>query len=140
MIRYEIEVALIEGSIEVEDLPECWNKKMEEYLGITPDNDSVGVLQDVHWSHGLFGYFPTYALGSAYAAQFASFMDRDIDLKDAVKKGEFKTPLTWLNNNIHTYGSLLTPDEICQKSTGKLLDPEYYCDYLEKKYSQIYNL
>ena len=77
MVRYETEIALINGTLEVDDLPEFWNKKMEEYLGIVPPNNSMGVLQDVHWSHGLFGYFPTYALGSAYAAQFAYYMNRN---------------------------------------------------------------
>lgn len=140
MIRFEIEVALIEGSINVEDLPEVWNKKMNEYLGIVPENNSVGVLQDVHWSHGLLGYFPTYALGSAYAAQFANKMENEFGLTNCISNGDFKTPLEWLNKNVHTYGSLLNPDEISMKSTGELLNPEYFCDYLEKKYSEIYGL
>ncbi len=140
MLRYEVEVALIEGVIEVDDLPEFWNKKMEEYFGIVPENSSMGVLQDVHWSHGLFGYFPTYALGSAYAAQFAKTMDSDIDLKEVIKNRDFKSPLLWLNKNVHQYGSLLTPDEISKKSTGELLNPEYFCDYLEKKYKAIYEI
>jgi len=140
MVRYEIEVALIEGSIEVDDLPEYWNKKMEEYLGIVPPNNRLGVLQDVHWSHGLFGYFPTYALGSAYAAQFANKMEKDIKLKETLLKSDFKTPLEWLNKNVHQFGSLLTPDEISLKSTNELLNPNYFCEYLENKYSKIYNL
>lgn len=131
MVRYEIELALIEERLEVEDLPEYWNNKMFEYLGITPPNNSMGVLQDVHWSHGLFGYFPTYALGSAYAAQFSHYMNEE---------KEPKKVLEWLNKNIHTYGSLLTPDEISLKSCGELLNPEYFCSYLEKKFTNLYNL
>ncbi len=140
MVRYEIELALIEGSIEVEDLPEVWNKKMEKYLGITPVNDTVGVLQDVHWSHGLFGYFPTYALGSAYAAQFAHFMEKEVHTKDCIIKSDFQTPLSWLTKNVHTHGALLTPDEIIKKATDEQLNAEYFCSYLEKKYKEIYSL
>lgn len=140
MLRYEIEVALLEGAIEVEDLPSFWNKKMEEYLGIIPENNAVGVLQDIHWSYGELGYFPTYALGSAYAAQFAYFMDKEINYKEKIINADFKTPLEWLNKNIHTHGALLSPDEICMKATGELLNPDYFCTYLENKYREIYNI
>lgn len=140
MIRYEVEVALIEGSLEVDDLPEFWNKKMEDYLGITPENCAMGVLQDVHWSHGLFGYFPTYALGSAYAAQFAHYMSEDADYLKQIRTGEMSGVLDWLKEKVHVHGSLLTPDEVSSFATGEFLNPEYYCDYLEKKYREIYKI
>ncbi len=140
MVRYETEIALINGTLEVDDLPEFWNKKMEEYLGIVPPNNSMGVLQDVHWSHGLFGYFPTYALGSAYAAQFAYYMNREINLYDSIIKGDMEKPLKWLNEKIHKHGSLLSPDEISISSCNELLNPEYFCKYLEDKYNKIYQI
>lgn len=140
MVRYEIEVALLEGSIKVDDLPEVWNKKMEEYLGITPDRDSLGVLQDVHWSFGLFGYFPTYAIGSAYAAQFFNRIEKDMDIKSILKKGEMDAPLNWLREKVHKFGSLLNPDEVSIKATNEILNPDYFCDYLEEKFSEIYSL
>lgn len=140
MIRYEIEVALLEGTIDVDDLPSVWNKKMEEYLGIIPETDSLGVLQDVHWSFGLFGYFPTYAIGSAYAAQFFYKIEKEMDINCILRKGEMDTPLNWLRENIHNFGSLLNPDEISLKATDEILNPDYFCDYLEDKFSKIYNL
>lgn len=140
MVRYEIEKALIEGEIEVDNLPEIWNKKMEEYLGIVPENDSIGVLQDVHWSFGLFGYFPTYALGSAYAAQIFNSLTKDMDINTALENGDMVKPLKWLTEKVHKFGSLLTPDEISLNATGELLNADYFCDYLEDKFLKIYNL
>lgn len=140
MVRYEIEKSLIEGDIEVEDLPQVWNKKMEEYLGIVPENDAMGVLQDVHWSFGLFGYFPTYALGSAYAAQIFKSLEKDVEIDKALEVGDMEKPLIWLADKIHKYGSLLTPDEVSLKSTGELLNADYFCDYLEEKFLKVYGL
>ncbi|MFO7637244.1 MAG: carboxypeptidase M32 [Clostridia bacterium] len=140
MLRYELELGLIDGSIQVDDLPRVWNEKMQAYLGITPESDARGVLQDVHWSDGLFGYFPTYALGSAYAAQLAHFMSKEIDLEDCLSRGDFKPLTQWLNENVHVHGSLKKPTELIEMITGEPLNPNYYCDYLEKKYSAIYGL
>jgi carboxypeptidase Taq len=140
MLRYEIEQGLIDGSIRVCDLPEVWNAKMESYLGIKPPNDAMGVLQDVHWSAGLFGYFPSYALGNAYAAQIERALRREIDVDGCLGRGDF-TPLTgWLSQKIHHFGTLKNPMEIMVEVTGEPLNPQYYCDYLEKKYTRIYDL
>lgn len=140
MVRYEIEKMLIEGKIEVKDLPKIWNQKMEEYLGVKPPNDKMGVLQDVHWSDGLFGYFPSYALGNAYAAQFEYTMRKSLDIDKLLINGEFDKILEWLRENIHKHGSLKKPNEIIKDVTGEELNPKYFTQYLEDKYSRLYNL
>ncbi|MCT4688369.1 carboxypeptidase M32 [Vallitalea sp.] len=140
MIRYEIEKLLFENKILVSDLPEIWNKKYKEYMGLTPQNDADGILQDVHWSEGLFGYFPSYALGNAYASQFANKMKETIDFEKDLKQGNLENIREWLKENIHKYGKLLTPSEIIENATGEPLNAKYYIDYLEDKYSKIYDL
>lgn len=140
MLRYEIELGLIDGSIKVEDLPKVWNQKVKDYLGIIPPDDSKGVLQDVHWSEGLFGYFPTYALGSAYAAQLAHYMSKEIDVEGCLKAGNFKPLTQWLNKKVHQYGALKKPNELIEMITGERLNSKYYCDYLEAKYTKLYGL
>lgn len=140
MIRYEIEKLLLENKVLVKDLPALWNKKYEEYMGLVPENDAQGVLQDVHWSEGLFGYFPSYALGSAYASQFVHAMRKEFDLSEDLKKGDFSRINLWLKDHIHKHGCLLNPSEIIEKATGESFNPKYYTDYLEKKYSEIYKL
>lgn len=140
MLRYEIEKGLMEKTIKVSDLPELWNRKMEEYLGITPPNDGVGVLQDTHWSCGLFGYFPTYALGNAYAAQVLQAMNKDLDVEGALKKGDFNSLKGWLGERIHKYGSVKTPDELMVIATGETLNPDYYVKYLQDKFTALYDL
>ena len=140
MIRYEIELGLIDGTIEVKNLPQVWNKRVEDYLGIIPKNDAEGVLQDVHWSEGLFGYFPTYALGSAYAAQLAYYMKKDIDVDKCLSEGNFEPLTNWLKEKVHQYGSLKKPNELIELITGERLNSKYYCDYLEEKYSKIYKI
>ncbi len=140
MVRYEIEKMLIEGKIEVKDLPGIWNEKIEEYLGITPPNDKVGVLQDVHWSDGLFGYFPSYALGNAYAAQFEHTMRKSLDIDKLLLEGQFDKVLEWLRENIHKHGSMKKPNEILKKVTDEELNPVYFIKYLEKKYEKLYNV
>lgn len=140
MMRYEIELGLIDGSIKVEDLPQVWNQKVKDYLGIEPPNDAKGVLQDVHWSEALFGYFPTYALGSAYAAQLAHYMSKEIDLDGCLSRGDFEPLTKWLNEKVHQYGALIKPNALIQQITGESLNSKYYCDYLEAKYSALYGL
>jgi carboxypeptidase Taq len=141
MLRYEIEKGLLEGTIEVKDLPEIWNEKMTEYLGVRPSNDQEGVLQDVHWSIGYFGYFPTYALGAMYAAQFKNAMINDIPhFDELVAKNEFDEILEWLKENIHQHGQTKTPKEFLKDVTGEELNVQYYIDYLESKFSSLYNL
>lgn len=138
MIRYEIERKLFSNEIEVEDLPEVWNQKMMEYLGIKPKNNAEGVLQDVHWSAGLFGYFPTYALGSAYAAQFLNTMKQELDLDELVKSNNIKAVNEWLKDKIHQFGQSKTPAELLLDVTGEPFNPMYYVNYLKEKYSALY--
>ena len=140
MVRYEIERMLFNGEVEVRDLPALWNKKYEEYLGITPPTDSLGVLQDIHWSWGYFGYFPTYSLGSAYAAQFLSYIRKEMDFDGLVGKGNFAAITKWLNEKIHTHGSKFTATQLMEKMGGEQLNADYYCDYLQSKFEKVYGL
>lgn len=134
-IRFEIEEMLLNGKIKVNDLPSVWNEKMKKYLGITPKSDSEGVLQDVHWSHNSFGYFPTYTLGNLYAAQWRSVMLKEIkNFKSLVKKGDFEPILDWLRKNIHVFGKTYYPDELSVRVSGEVLNPQYFLDYLKEKY------
>lgn len=139
-LRFEIEEGLLNNEIKVEELPKVWNTRMKKYLGVTPKNDSEGVLQDVHWSYGSFGYFPTYTLGNLYSAQFAWAMGKELDTKKLIKDGNFGSILSWQRENIHKHGSLYRPKELIKKVTGKSLSANYFIDYLSKKYANIYNL
>ncbi|WP_223066285.1 carboxypeptidase M32 [Paenibacillus caui] len=141
IIRYEIEKQLFDEGLSVKDLPRVWNEKYEQYLGIVPPNDGVGVLQDVHWSGGGFGYFPSYSLGNMYAAQFAFAIKKEIpEFDELVSKGEFAKIREWLIAKIYRYGKSRKPAELIKEITGEELNPDYLADYLEKKYKAIYNL
>jgi len=140
IVRYEIEKALIAKEITVDELPAIWNKKYQEYLGITPPTDSDGVLQDVHWCWGLFGYFPTYALGSAFAAQLFEYMQKEMDVNELIRKGEFATITNWLTEKIHKYGATYTPEELMTKVFGEGLDASHYAKYLKDKFTSLYNI
>ncbi|HHW38573.1 MAG TPA: carboxypeptidase M32 [Bacillales bacterium] len=141
MVRYEIEKGLFNDEIEVKDLPVIWNQKMEEYLGVTPKHDGEGVLQDVHWAGGSFGYFPSYALGYIYAAQFRAALLKDLpNVSDLLKDGNLAPIKEWLGENIHQYGKLKKPLEIIKDVTGEGLNPNYLIQYLEEKYTKIYDL
>ena len=141
VIRYELEKALMEGKLKVKDLPKAWNKKYEEYLGVKPRNDKEGVLQDVHWSHGSIGYFPTYVLGTIYAAMLFNQMQKeDKNLKKNIQKGNFKPILGWLRKNIHSKGATMMTKDIIKKCCKKDLDPDDFVTYLKGKYSKIYKL
>ncbi|WP_042346485.1 carboxypeptidase M32 [Bacillus massiliigorillae] len=141
MVRYEIEKALFNGEIEVGQLPQIWNEKYKEYLGIEPSNDGEGVLQDVHWAGGSFGYFPSYALGYMYASQFKHAMLQDFPNFDEILESGDITPIkSWLNEKIHQYGKLKDPLELVHDITGEGLNVQYLIDYLKKKYSAIYQL
>lgn len=141
MIRYEIEKGLIGGQLRVADLPEIWREKMRDYLGITPDNDADGVLQDVHWSDGSFGYFPTYALGNIYAAQFRHALSVAIpDYMEQVREGNLGAIKHWLNVNIHQYGRMLKPAEIVRQVTGESIESSYLVAYLKEKAKAIYGV
>ena len=140
-IRYELEKKLIEGSINTKDIPAFWNEHYKKYMGVSPDSDLKGCLQDIHWSHGSFGYFPTYSLGSFYAAQFFSFAKKNIaGLDDELEHGKTESLLTWLRENIHRHGRKYTSEELCTKITGKPLDIKEFLDYLLHKYTKIYIL
>lgn len=140
ILRFELEKALIEGEIEARELPRIWKKKMKEYLGVDPLTDREGVLQDVHWSAGLFGYFPTYALGNLYAAQFFAAAKKQIpDLEKQFTRGQFKKFHAWLKENIHIHGKLYSADQLCRKVSGEKLDPSYFTRYLTQKYSILQN-
>ena len=141
MLRLELEIALMEGKLEVKDLPEAWNSRMHEYLGITPPDDRDGVLQDVHWSSGLIGYFSTYALGNLISVQLWEQIQRDIpDLQDQIRQAEFSGLLNWLRKNIHVHGAKFEPQEMVQRVTGSKIDPAPYMRYLKGKYGDIYGL
>lgn len=141
LIRFEIEKALIEKKIEVKDLPAYWNARYKEYLGIDVPSDDKGVLQDIHWSHGSFGYFPTYSLGSFYAAQFFAKAQQDIPgLEGQIASGNMASLLKWLRENIHRHGKFYSADELCEKVTGEKLNFKHFMDYARKKYSALYGL
>ena len=140
MLRYEIEKELVEGKIKVSDLPKIWNERMEKYLGIVPSTDADGVLQDVHWSAGLFGYFPSYALGSANASQIMNTMKTKLNVEDILKKGELNLIKDYLGEHIHKYGRLKDPKELMVIATGEEPNSKYYVDYLLEKYSKLYKI
>jgi carboxypeptidase Taq len=141
MLRLELEIAMVEGKIAIKDLPGIWNQKMKEYLGVTPPNDALGVLQDIHWSYGSIGYFSTYALGNLVSAQLWEQINKDIkDLDEQIRKGNFDALLGWLRFNIHRHGRKYDPQALIQKVTGSKITSEPYVRYLEMKYSDIYGL
>ena len=140
MVRYEIEKQLIGGTLEVKDIPAEWNRLYKEYLGVDVPNNAKGCLQDSHWSGGMFGYFPSYALGSAYGAQMLSVMEKELgDVWADVAKGDLSRITGWLKENIHQHASMYRPMELFEKVCGKF-DAQYYVDYLTKKYTALYNL
>lgn len=139
LVRFEIEKALIEGTVPVREVRDFWNDKYKEYLNIDVPSDAKGVLQDVHWSHGSFGYFPTYSLGSFYAAQFFQQAEKDIpQLEQQISEGNLLPLLQWLRTHIHQYGRLYSAEELCRRITGEKLNFKYFMDYARKKYSAIY--
>lgn len=141
MIRYEIEKGLFNGDLKVEDLPEIWNSKYEEYLGVRPSTNAEGILQDVHWAGASFGYFPSYALGYIYASQFKAAMLKDIPQFDSLlEQGNLAPIKEWLTQNVHQYGALKKPLDILKAATGEGLNGKYLADYLEEKYTKIYKL
>lgn len=135
MIRYELEKEFLGGNMPAKDLEEAWNEKYEEYLGIRPQKPSEGVLQDMHWLYAYFGYFPTYALGSAMAAQFAHTMEEKIDVPALLKAHRFTAITDWLKENVHHFGGFIEAEEVLLRATGHSFDPKYYIEYLENKYT-----
>ncbi|MDD4065803.1 MAG: carboxypeptidase M32, partial [Bacilli bacterium] len=140
MVRYELEKDLMSGKLKVKDIPTAWNKKYQEYLGITPPTDTLGCLQDTHWYGGSIGYFFSYALGNAYSGQILHAMQQDINIDEELKKGNLKVIKDWLYEHVHQYGALYAPQELIKLATKEEFTPKYYCDYLEKKFKIIYQL
>ncbi|MGN7721133.1 carboxypeptidase M32 [Chitinophaga sp. 22620] len=141
MIRYEIEKELIAGNLKTGDLRDVWNKYYEDFLQVSVPDDLHGILQDIHWSHGSFGYFPTYSLGSFYAAQLYAAAKKQVPgLENDIASGVYDQLLHWLRENIHRHGRFWTSNELCEKVTGEKLDFRYFLEYATEKYSGIYNL
>lgn len=138
VLRFELEQQLIAGKLAVHDLPDAWNSLFEKLLGLSVPDDAHGCLQDVHWSAGLFGYFPTYALGNLYAAQLYHRAERDIpDLESLIRRGEFRPLLEWLKTAVHGHGKRYRADELIQRVTGESLKADYFVAYLRDKYSRL---
>lgn len=140
LIRYEIEKDIFNNKIDLNNLDKIWNEKYYKYLGVKPDNDSEGILQDIHWSDASFGYFPTYALGSAIGAQLFYKMNKDLNVDELLENNKFKVITDYLKDNLQQYGALYNYDELLLKATGKRFDPNYYIKYLKNKYSKLYNI
>lgn len=141
ILRFEIERQLIHGDIDVADVPQIWNDKMKEYLGIRPETDSVGCLQDIHWAHGNFGYFPTYSLGSVLAAQlYAAATDAIPDIEERTENGEFDALHDWLTENVHQHGQRYTTPDLVREATGEEYTADYFLEYVEEKYGELYDL
>ena len=122
-------------------VPEAWNDKYEEYLGIRPETDAEGCLQDIHWSHGSFGYFPTYSLGSVLAAQLYANAEDDIDgLEGTIREGEFEPLHEWLTENVHRHGAKYTTPDLIEEATGEAFTADYFLDYVAEKYDELYEL
>ena len=140
MIRYELEKRLFDGDLEAKDLPKEWNRMYKEYLGIDVPDDRRGVLQDSHWASGLFGYFPSYALGSAFGAQLIKRMEREFDVWSSVRAGDLKPIVAWLTEHIYRFGSIKEPTQLMEEAFGAPFDPTYYTDYLTAKFTKLYHL
>ncbi len=140
-VRFELEKALVTGELDVADVPEAWNAKYEEYLGITPPDDALGCLQDVHWSHATIGYFPTYTLGNLMSAQIFKQASEDLSgLESMFAKGEFTPLLDWLRDKVHSHGSKFTAPELLKREFDQSLSAQPLLDYLRTKYTEVYNL
>ena len=141
MIRFEVERAVFNGDLKIEDIPAAWNEKYREYLGVEVPNDAQGCLQDVHWSIGIMGYFPTYALGNIYAAQFTAAMERDLESIDTlIEQERYPEILGWLRENVHRHGRHLTPVELVTRASGEAPTSRHLVDYLKNRYGKLYGI
>jgi carboxypeptidase Taq len=139
IIRFEIERALFAGKVKVSELPQLWNEKYDEYLGVKIDNDSEGVMQDTHWASGYYGYFPSYALGNVYDGMFLEKLNKIMPTwRQSVGQGKLEPVVGWLRENVHSEASLYDPRDLAQRVTGMKLTAKPFLDYLEKKYSQLF--
>jgi carboxypeptidase Taq len=141
LLRFELELALLRGELQVADLPSAWNEKFKAYMGFEPPNDAEGVLQDVHWSGGMIGYFPTYTLGNLYAAQLFEAAERDLgDLQAQFRKGEFAPLLEWLREKVHHQGQRYPAKELIARITGAPPSAEPLLSYFQRKFAPLYGL
>lgn len=140
MVRYELEKRLMDGTLAVADLPAAWNAQMADLLGLAVPDDTHGVLQDIHWACGDIGYFPSYAFGTAYAAQIMAAMRQELDVDALAQQGDLAPVCAWLTQRIWQYGKEQTPGQLLQNACGAPFDPQYYVDYLTEKYTKLYNL
>ncbi len=141
LLRFELEKTLIEGELQVRDLPDAWNTKMQAYLGLTPPTHADGVMQDIHWASGSIGYFPSYTLGNIISVQlFAAVQRAHPDLPEQFRRGQFGTLLAWLRQHVHRYGRKFFPKDLLIRATGRALTPEPYLSYLQEKFGQIYGV
>lgn len=141
MLRFEVEQELIEERLRVEELPESWREKMRTYLNVVPETDAEGVLQDIHWSMGAFGYFPTYTLGNLYSVQFFNQAKQElIGLEQEIEAGRLTGLRQWLGQKIHQWGRMFTADHLVQRVTGRSLTPSPWLSYVEQKYGELYQL
>jgi carboxypeptidase Taq len=144
MIRYEIEKQLINGDLDIDDLPDAWDDMYEKFLGIRSPNRTQGVLQDIHWSMGAFGYFPTYTLGNLYSAQLLAAAREDLEDEESLEemwgRGEFEPLLQWMRDNVHARGSILSPAELIEEATGQPPTPQPFIDYLRAKIERLYGV
>ncbi len=138
MVRYELEKRLFDGSLAVKDLPAAWADEMEELLGVRPEGDAEGVLQDIHWAQGSFGYFPSYALGNAFAAQILHHLKEIFPVEEMLEEGRLSEITEYLRIHIHQYGGVKTSRELLREITGEDFNPQYYVDYLKEKYRGLY--
>jgi len=140
LVRYELEKKLIEEDLDVKELPKLWADYYEKYLGVRPATDAQGVLQDIHWAQGSFGYFPSYALGSAFAAQMYAWMREHMDFEGLLWSGDIQAIVKVLGEHIHKYGKLKESRELLKAMTGEDFDPDYYIRYLKEKYGTLYHV
>ncbi len=132
---------MVSGEVGIDELPMIWNQKYKEYLGVEPKNDAEGLMQDVHWAEGMIGYFPSYALGNLYGAQFYHQMKKELpQLKDEIESGNLSIVFEWLKQNVHSYGKVYTPGQLVEHVTKEPLNPKYFLDYLREKYLNLYHL
>ena len=138
MVRYEVEKMIFSGEVSIDELPQIWNQKYSEYLGVTPSNDAEGILQDIHWATGSFGYFPSYALGTAIAAQIHAHLKTVMPLEKHLEEGNFAPINDYLKEHLHSFGKTKTTNELLQGMMGENFNPQYYIDYLKEKYTHLY--
>jgi carboxypeptidase Taq len=140
LLRYEIERGIFDGSVTVKNVEESWNGKIKDFMGLDVHDSAEGVLQDIHWSSAMFGYFPTYALGSAYSAQWMAALRKDLDVEELLATNRMDIIKQWLEEKIHRFGGSRKADELLKEVTGESFNPQYYVDYLIEKYSKVYQL